>query len=70
MPSINFTGTRVAKYFDGKAYSGTVVFYQSPWWKVEYDDGDKEDFDADMIPPASKLFLKEFSGSRTIRNNK
>lgn len=48
-----FEGRRVAKYFDGTLFYGTVDYW-SPWdlnekkvdlWGIKYDDGDQEDFE-------------------------
>jgi hypothetical protein len=40
-------GERVAKYFGGKIYYGTIARYDNDempiYWHVEYEDGDKED---------------------------
>ena len=57
----SFVGSRVAKeFFDGKTYFGTVVSF-SPvrrLWFVSYDDGDREEMDADEIACALELFKK------------
>lgn len=44
----SFIRQRVSKDFDGETYFGTIVNYDEseppPFWHVEYDDGDEEDF--------------------------
>ena len=47
-----FLGLRVRKYFAGKPYEGTAALYnaKTAFYKVNYDDGDREDNDAhDML---------------------
>jgi hypothetical protein len=47
-----YLGRRVAKFFDAELFLGTVAGYQKAksFWKIEYDDGDKEEFDVlDMV---------------------
>jgi hypothetical protein len=39
-----FVGRRVAKFFNGVIFFGLVI-YKSEYFRVEYDDGDAEDFD-------------------------
>jgi hypothetical protein len=47
-----YLGRRVAKFSDAELFLGTVAGYQKAksFWKIEYDDGDKEEFDVlDMV---------------------
>lgn len=44
----SFVRQRISKDFDGETYFGTIMEYDDkespPFWHVEYDDGDEEDF--------------------------
>ena len=44
----SFIRKRISKDFDGETYFGTVMEYDDkenpPFWHVEYDDGDEEDY--------------------------
>ncbi|KAI2512714.1 CAS/CSE protein [Fragilaria crotonensis] len=42
---------RVAKYFDGQIYFGTVRSFDPSegFWKIDYDDGDEEEFDTNEL---------------------
>lgn len=50
--------SRVAKDFAGSVFFGTIVSYSSGYWRVEYDDGDEEDYDSGDIITSSKLYSK------------
>lgn len=60
----DFIGCRVAKFFDVDLYFGTVSrFMPSEYveekvdvWAIEYDDGDKEDFDASELQEHLALY--------------
>jgi hypothetical protein len=45
-----YVGRRIAKYFDGNLYFGTVREKRDteevPVWFIEYDDGDTEELEA------------------------
>lgn len=53
---------RVAKIFDGEVYFGTITQYDDsedpPFWKVEFDDGDAEDWENHDLAKALKLYDK------------
>ena len=58
---VSLVGSRVAKEFeDGKTYFGTVASFSTVrrLWFVTYDDGDREEMDADEIASALELFKK------------
>ncbi|KAL9184099.1 hypothetical protein ACHAXT_002185 [Thalassiosira profunda] len=59
----SFVGKRVAKRFGFELHFGSVVHYcgDSEYWRIEYDDGDKEEFDEDELHKAFLLFGKERS---------
>jgi hypothetical protein len=38
-------GRAVVKFFEGRRYNGTVAAFDSPYYVVEYSDGDTEDLD-------------------------
>ena len=40
---------RVAKKFDSEIYFGTIMEFDGKYWKVEYDDGDREDLNEDEV---------------------
>ena len=58
----NFIQRRVAKDFNGEIYFGTVTAYDDsdnpPFWKIEYDDGDKEEYDKNDLLMGLKLYKK------------
>ena len=56
-------GARIAKYFDAGLFFGTIVKYcpKHKFWSVEYDDGDEEEFDADELDAALRLYKKKSS---------
>jgi hypothetical protein len=55
-----FINRRVAKDFDGQTYYGTVVAYddseEPAFWKVDYDDGDQEDYAKKDLIKGLKLY--------------
>ena len=53
-------GNKVAKVFeDGKLYRGLIVAFNKPYWKVEYQDGDKEDFDWKELKKGMEVYNKD-----------
>ena len=44
----------VVKYFDGKPYIGKIASYRKPYYKVKYDDGDREEYTKEEV---EKLLL-------------
>ena len=57
-----YVGKKIAKYFDGEAYSGTVTQRRGMWWHVVYEDGDQEDLNPEDIGPAADLFNELATG--------
>ena len=55
-PTPSYVGAKIAKYFDGEAYHGTVTCRRGKWWHVVYEDGDEEDLNPDDIPAGCDLF--------------
>lgn len=55
----SYRDRRVAKFFDGKLYLGTVTGYRNKKkvWTVNYDDGDREEFNAEDL----KLYLELYA---------
>jgi len=43
--SKSFIGRRISKSFDGIDYKGTITYYRSPYYRIVYEDKDKEDLD-------------------------
>jgi len=44
-PNDELIGRRIGKTFKGKGYfTGTIVSFNKPYYKVKYDDGDDEEF--------------------------
>lgn len=41
----SFVGLAFAKEFKGNMYVGYIKSYNAPLWRVNYDDGDREDLD-------------------------
>lgn len=64
-PEKEYAGDRVAKYFGDDVYFGTVgeFWYDSEdeesLWRIDYDDGDKEDLAKDEFVEALKLYQKQ-----------
>jgi len=44
LSSFKMIGTIVEKDFGGIPFRGRVVFFDSPWYRVVYSDGDEEDY--------------------------
>ena len=57
----DFVGDRVAKYFDGKLYLGTITTIDADngWFTCVYDDDDKEDFTKRELMDAMELYYRE-----------
>ena len=57
----SFVRKRVAKDFDGERYFGTVMFYDDndhpPFWHIEYDDGDEEDYSKNDLVIGLKHYM-------------
>ncbi|GAX18479.1 hypothetical protein FisN_2Lh136 [Fistulifera solaris] len=53
----DFIGQRITKSFDQGYFDGTIISYDedAKYWKVQYDDGDKEDFDYDEVTESISL---------------
>ena len=52
-----FIGSRVAKIFFGtNLYLGTVNAYSDSLWRVNYDDGDEEEYEEAELLDAVKLY--------------
>lgn len=49
---------RIAKYFEGSLYFGTVIRYltKEKLWHISYDDGDQEEFDEKDLKKALDLY--------------
>lgn len=56
-------GSRIAKQFDAGLFFGTITAYdpRSKVWSVEYDDDDSEEFDANALKAALRLYKKKNS---------
>jgi len=54
---------RIAKNFDAGLFFGTITkhYPKHDVWFVEYDDGDEEEFDADELDVALRLYKKKSS---------
>mmetsp|Transcript_11768 Transcript_11768/g.27266 ORF Transcript_11768/g.27266 Transcript_11768/m.27266 type:complete len:209 (-) Transcript_11768:317-943(-) len=51
--------SRVAKFFDGDVYFGTIVGTVEDgdvYWQVRYDDGDREEFDKEDLDTALQVY--------------
>ena len=55
----SYIGVRMAKDFGGAIYEGSVEFYDEAevLWKIVYDDGDEEDYDADGMLHYYSLYV-------------
>lgn len=62
-----YLSCRVAKEFDKVAYYGTVIAYDEEvkFWKVEYEDGDKEEYEEDELLKLISLYKQ---GTHGINN--
>ena len=54
--AIHFINSYVAKKFDNEIFIGLITNYKDGFWKVEYTDGDKEDFDVDDVKKGILLY--------------
>lgn len=52
---------RIAKFFEDFLYFGTVHKYdpRTRWWRIIYDDNDREDFSFDQLAEALALYEEE-----------
>lgn len=63
----SYIGRRVAKYFGKELYFGTIASWDPAaivddkldLWRVEYDDGDSEDFELFEVEEGQKLYQQE-----------
>ncbi|KAL7521088.1 hypothetical protein ACHAWX_005781 [Stephanocyclus meneghinianus] len=58
---IPFVGDRVAKYFDGELFLGTITEHdtESGLFSCVYDDGDKEDFSREELVNVLDIYQRE-----------
>jgi len=69
-------GTKIIKPFDGTPYKGEIIFYDtnSKYYKVRYDDGDKEDMDIHEVKryrvEASKTIVAAKIEKKYLSNTK
>ena len=56
-------GSRIAKQFDAGLFFGTITAYdpRSKVWSVDYDDDDSEEFNANALKVALRLYKKKNS---------
>ncbi|KAL3920601.1 MAG: hypothetical protein SGARI_006905 [Bacillariaceae sp.] len=58
-----FSGRRVAKYFDTDVFFGNVTYIpvkEGPaMWHIEYDDGDEEDFECEELKNGLLLYIEK-----------
>ena len=54
--AIHFINSYVAKKFDDEIFIGLITNYKDGFWNVEYNDGDKEDFDVNDLKKGIKLY--------------
>jgi hypothetical protein len=52
---------RVARVFEDVMHFGSAVSYTDPWWKIEYDDGDEEEYTETQMTEGLDLFKKNAS---------
>ena len=62
----SYVGQRIAKDFDGDIYYGTVSKYfpKDRLWKIDYDDGDKEELDHEELLFALDLHMEKTKKKR------
>ena len=59
-----FIGRRVKKEFPGHGmYSGTVVGYSSPFFRVRYEDSDEEEYEEDDL---KKILVKQRANANSL----
>ncbi|GFH59454.1 predicted protein [Chaetoceros tenuissimus] len=61
--SLDFIGVKVAKYFDDKLYQGQVSRKNGRYWRVEYDDGDEEDYTRKELEELIQIFKEHCTSS-------
>ena len=54
--AICFINSYIAKQFDDDIFIGLITNYKCDFWCVEYDDGDKEDFDVIDLKKGIQLY--------------
>ncbi|GMH97871.1 hypothetical protein TrST_g11256 [Triparma strigata] len=66
-------GTKVAKFFSGQAYPGIVISPPTckwgaksgaPWWKIVFEDGDREDWDEVEVEEGKEVCIKYFKNNK------
>lgn len=67
-----YIDARIAKNFDAGLFFGTITkhYPKHDVWFVEYDDGDEEEFDADELDAALRLYKKKSSKDSAKRRLK
>ena len=69
----SFVHQRIAKDFDGETFFGTIVAWDDsenpPFWHVEYDDGDEEDYSKRDLIKALKHYDKHNKNDPNKRND-
>ena len=67
-----YIDARIAKNFDAGLFFGTITkhYPEHDVWFVEYDDGDEEEFDADELDAALRLYKKKSSKDSAKRRLK
>ena len=68
----SYVGQRIAKDFDGDIFYGTVSKYlpKDRLWKIDYDDGDKEELEQDELFFAQDLHMEETKKKKKKRAKK
>lgn len=66
-----YIGERIKKKFDEEFYPGTVSGYNisNECWKIDYDDGDAEEFDGCDIPRGLLLFREQEENEKNNDTN-
>ena len=56
-----YEGVRVAKYFDGNLFMGTITGHdmENDWFTCVYDDGDREDFTSEELLECIDLYTRK-----------
>jgi hypothetical protein len=65
----SYCNKRVAKFFQGNVFFGTISRYvdKAKYWAIDYDDGDEEEFDETEVQRHMKLY-EEHKDSDPGRN--
>ena len=58
----HYVNRKVMKRFGRRWYTGTVASYNDPYWHIQFDDGDSEDFNL-MIQKTKTEIFSFFRGS-------